>query len=143
MKFQLFVPQRRRRSKKTGVVTTRESGLELSEYAVGAGLIAIAVVVAFTNVGRKITKGLEGLSPTSVVESGRATHLAEAEGCTPTVQRFECPADGCAGGDVAIVKVACADGRRATFHIPKEGGVKAAAGLAWASPTPSTTTKRE
>ena len=31
-----------------------ESGLELSEYAVGAALIAIAVAAAFTSLGTKI-----------------------------------------------------------------------------------------
>jgi Flp pilus assembly pilin Flp len=31
-----------------------ESGLELSEYAVGAALIAIAVAAAFTSLGSKI-----------------------------------------------------------------------------------------
>ncbi len=32
-----------------------ETGLELSEYALGAGLIAIAVSLAFTNLGSKIS----------------------------------------------------------------------------------------
>lgn len=35
-----------------------ETGLELSEYAVGAGLIAIAVALAFTNLGSKINVGI-------------------------------------------------------------------------------------
>jgi Flp pilus assembly pilin Flp len=39
-----------------------ETGLELSEYAVGAGLIAIAVATAFTNLGSKITSGIDGLT---------------------------------------------------------------------------------
>jgi Flp pilus assembly pilin Flp len=39
-----------------------ETGLELSEYAVGAGLIAIAVAAAFTSLGSKITAGINGLS---------------------------------------------------------------------------------
>jgi pilus assembly protein Flp/PilA len=39
-----------------------ETGLELSEYAVGAGLIAIAVAAAFTNLGTKITQGIDGLT---------------------------------------------------------------------------------
>ena len=39
-----------------------ETGLELSEYAVGAGLIAIAVATAFTNLGSKITEGINSLT---------------------------------------------------------------------------------
>jgi Flp pilus assembly pilin Flp len=39
-----------------------ETGLELSEYAVGAGLIAIAVAAAFTSLGTKITSGINGLA---------------------------------------------------------------------------------
>jgi len=39
-----------------------ETGLELSEYAVGAGLIAIAVAAAFTNLGSKITEAINGLN---------------------------------------------------------------------------------
>ncbi|MBI3423676.1 MAG: Flp family type IVb pilin [Acidobacteria bacterium] len=39
-----------------------ETGLELSEYAVGAGLIAIAVATAFTNLGSQITSGINGLT---------------------------------------------------------------------------------
>ena len=39
-----------------------EEGLELSEYAVGAGLIAIAVATAFTNLGSKINTGVNGLT---------------------------------------------------------------------------------
>jgi Flp pilus assembly pilin Flp len=39
-----------------------ETGLELSEYAVGAGLIAIAVATAFTNLGSKITEGINALN---------------------------------------------------------------------------------
>ena len=39
-----------------------ETGLELSEYAVGAGLIAIAVATAFTNLGSRITEGIDALT---------------------------------------------------------------------------------
>ena len=39
-----------------------ETGLELSEYAVGAGLIAIAVAAAFTDLGSTITNAINGLS---------------------------------------------------------------------------------
>jgi Flp pilus assembly pilin Flp len=39
-----------------------ETGLELSEYAVGAGLIAIAVAAAFTSLGSKITSAIGGLT---------------------------------------------------------------------------------
>ncbi len=39
-----------------------ETGLELSEYAVGAGLIAIAVATAFTSLGSQITSGINGLT---------------------------------------------------------------------------------
>jgi Flp pilus assembly pilin Flp len=39
-----------------------ETGLELSEYAVGAGLIAIAVAAAFTNLGSAITNAIGGLT---------------------------------------------------------------------------------
>jgi Flp pilus assembly pilin Flp len=39
-----------------------ETGLELSEYAVGAGLIAIAVATAFTSLGSQITSGIDGLT---------------------------------------------------------------------------------
>jgi Flp pilus assembly pilin Flp len=39
-----------------------ETGLELSEYAVGAGLIAIAVAAAFTSLGSRITEGIGGLT---------------------------------------------------------------------------------
>ena len=35
-----------------------ETGLELSEYAVAAGLVALAVVVAFTNLGQAIGKAI-------------------------------------------------------------------------------------
>jgi Flp pilus assembly pilin Flp len=39
-----------------------ESGLELSEYAVGAGLIAIAVATAFTSLGNKIDASINSLT---------------------------------------------------------------------------------
>jgi pilus assembly protein Flp/PilA len=39
-----------------------ETGLELSEYAVAAGLVALAVVVAFTNLGSVINAGINALS---------------------------------------------------------------------------------
>ena len=39
-----------------------ETGLELSEYAVGAGLIAIAVATAFTDLGSRISAGIGGLT---------------------------------------------------------------------------------
>jgi Flp pilus assembly pilin Flp len=39
-----------------------ETGLELSEYAVGAGLVALAVAVAFTNLGSVIEVGINALS---------------------------------------------------------------------------------
>jgi Flp pilus assembly pilin Flp len=39
-----------------------ESGLELSEYAVGAGLIAIAVATAFTSLGSKIDASIDSLT---------------------------------------------------------------------------------
>ncbi|MGH9879080.1 MAG: Flp family type IVb pilin [Nitrososphaerales archaeon] len=38
-----------------------ETGLELSEYAVAAGLIVIGVVVAFTALGSQITAGINVL----------------------------------------------------------------------------------
>ena len=38
-----------------------ETGLELSEYAVAAGLIALAVITAFTNLGSTITAAIDGL----------------------------------------------------------------------------------
>ena len=38
-----------------------ESGLELSEYAVGAALIAIAVAAAFTSLGTKIKNAINNL----------------------------------------------------------------------------------
>ena len=38
-----------------------ETGLELSEYAVGAALISIAVATAFTNLGAKIKGALNML----------------------------------------------------------------------------------
>lgn len=38
-----------------------EAGLELSEYAVGAALISIAVATAFTNLGAKIKAALASL----------------------------------------------------------------------------------
>ena len=43
-----------------------ESGLELSEYAVGAALIAIAVAAAFTSLGNKI-KGAIGALEAKIV----------------------------------------------------------------------------
>jgi Flp pilus assembly pilin Flp len=39
-----------------------ESGLELSEYAVGAGLIAIAVATAFSSLGNKINASIGSLT---------------------------------------------------------------------------------
>ena len=39
-----------------------EKGLELSEYAVGAGLITIAVAMAFTSLGSSITAALNTLT---------------------------------------------------------------------------------
>jgi Flp pilus assembly pilin Flp len=39
-----------------------ETGLELSEYAVAAGLLALAVVVTFTNLGSAIEAGINALS---------------------------------------------------------------------------------
>jgi pilus assembly protein Flp/PilA len=39
-----------------------ETGLELSEYAVAAGLVALAVVVAFTNLGNVINAAINALS---------------------------------------------------------------------------------
>lgn len=38
-----------------------ETGLELSEYAVAAALIAVAVVTAFTNLGTAITGAINDL----------------------------------------------------------------------------------
>ena len=38
-----------------------ETGLELSEYAVGAGLIAVAVAVAFSNLGNGIGNRINSL----------------------------------------------------------------------------------
>ncbi len=38
-----------------------ETGLELSEYAVAAGLIALAVITAFTNLGSTITASINAL----------------------------------------------------------------------------------
>jgi pilus assembly protein Flp/PilA len=38
-----------------------ETGLELSEYAVAAALIAVAVVAAFTNLGTAITDAINDL----------------------------------------------------------------------------------
>jgi Flp pilus assembly pilin Flp len=39
-----------------------ESGLELSEYAVGAALIAVAVAVAFTALGTAIKNRIDALT---------------------------------------------------------------------------------
>ena len=39
-----------------------EDGLELAEYVVAASLIALAVVLAFTNLGSSIIGALEGLT---------------------------------------------------------------------------------
>ena len=39
-----------------------ETGLELSEYAVAAALIAIAVAAAFTALGTKIKAAIEALT---------------------------------------------------------------------------------
>ena len=41
-----------------------ETGLELSEYAVAAALVAIAVVVAFTKLGTAIGTKINGLAAT-------------------------------------------------------------------------------
>ncbi|MCG3160559.1 MAG: hypothetical protein JMDDDDMK_01628 [Acidobacteria bacterium] len=38
-----------------------ETGLELSEYAVAAGLIALAVVAAFTALGTQINAAIDAL----------------------------------------------------------------------------------
>jgi pilus assembly protein Flp/PilA len=38
-----------------------ETGLELSEYAVAAALVALAVITAFTNLGEAIGNKIEGL----------------------------------------------------------------------------------
>lgn len=45
-----------------------ETGLELSEYAVGAGLIAVAVAVAFSNLGDSIGTRVNGV--TDLAENG-------------------------------------------------------------------------
>lgn len=39
-----------------------ETGLELSEYAVAAGLIALAVVAAFTTLGSQINAAISALT---------------------------------------------------------------------------------
>lgn len=41
-----------------------ETGLELSEYAVAAALVAIAVVAAFTSLGTAISDKITGLGTT-------------------------------------------------------------------------------
>jgi pilus assembly protein Flp/PilA len=41
-----------------------ETGLELSEYAVAAALIAAAIVAAFTNLGSAITSRINALAGT-------------------------------------------------------------------------------
>jgi pilus assembly protein Flp/PilA len=41
-----------------------ETGLELSEYAVAAALVAIACVVAFTTLGNAISTRISGLAAT-------------------------------------------------------------------------------
>jgi len=41
-----------------------ETGLELSEYAVAAALVAIAVVVAFTTLGNAVTNKINTLAAT-------------------------------------------------------------------------------
>lgn len=43
---------------------TSESGLELSEYAVGAALIAGAAILAFTALGSNITNIISNLAST-------------------------------------------------------------------------------
>jgi pilus assembly protein Flp/PilA len=43
-----------------------ETGLELSEYAVAAALVAIAVVTAFTNLGVNIGEKIQELADTIV-----------------------------------------------------------------------------
>ena len=40
---------------------TDERGLELSEYAVAAGLIALAVIAAFTNLGSTVSLSIGNL----------------------------------------------------------------------------------
>lgn len=45
-----------------------ETGLELSEYALGAGFMAIAVAMAFSDLGTKISKTVAGLI--GEIESG-------------------------------------------------------------------------
>ncbi len=39
-----------------------ETGLELSEYAVAAALVALAVITAFTTLGTSISAKINGLS---------------------------------------------------------------------------------
>jgi pilus assembly protein Flp/PilA len=41
-----------------------ETGLELSEYAVAAALVAIAAVIAFTTLGNEISKKINTLAAT-------------------------------------------------------------------------------
>ena len=41
-----------------------ETGLELSEYAVAAALVALAVVVAFTTLGNAVTNKINTLAAT-------------------------------------------------------------------------------
>ena len=43
---------------------TDESGLELTEYAVGAALIAVACIIAFTNLGTTIAATISNLTST-------------------------------------------------------------------------------
>lgn len=43
---------------------TNESGLELTEYAVGAALIAVACILAFTALGTAITNTISNLAVT-------------------------------------------------------------------------------
>ena len=43
---------------------TDESGLELTEYAVGAALIAVACIIAFTTLGSEITNTISNLAST-------------------------------------------------------------------------------
>ena len=39
-----------------------ETGLELSEYAVAAALVALAVITAFTTLGGNISSRIDGLA---------------------------------------------------------------------------------
>jgi pilus assembly protein Flp/PilA len=47
-----------------------ESGLELSEYAVAAALVALAVIFAFTNLGGAIGGRIEALTEAINTDTG-------------------------------------------------------------------------